>query len=43
MTDEEIKEKATELTIKNVTDGKNKYFSLGFYHAIRGMRNPLES
>ena len=25
------KEKATELTIKNVTDGKNKYFSWGFY------------
>lgn len=24
-------EKAKELTIKNVTDGKNKYFSLGFY------------
>ena len=31
MTDEEIKEKANELTIKNVTDGKNKYFSWGFY------------
>ena len=31
MTDEIIKEKATELAIKNVTDGKNKYFSLGFY------------
>lgn len=28
MTDEE---KAQELTIKNVTDGKNKYFSWGFY------------
>ena len=28
MTDEE---KAKELTIKNVTDGKNKYFSWGFY------------
>ena len=28
MTDEE---KARELTIKNVTDGKNKYFSWGFY------------
>ena len=24
-------EKAKELTIKNVTDGKNKYFSWGFY------------
>ena len=24
-------EKARELTIKNVTDGKNKYFSWGFY------------
>ena len=28
MTEEE---KAQELTIKNVTDGKNKYFSWGFY------------
>lgn len=31
MNKEEITEKAQELTIKNVTDGKNKYFSLGFY------------
>lgn len=31
MTKEEITEKAQELTIKNVTDGKNKYFSWGFY------------
>ena len=31
MNKEEITEKAQELTIKNVTDGKNKYFSWGFY------------
>lgn len=31
MDKEEITEKAQELTIKNVTDGKNKYFSWGFY------------
>ena len=30
MTEEEITEKAQELTINNVTDGKNKY-SYGFY------------
>lgn len=31
MNKEEITEIAQELTIKNVTDGKNKYFSWGFY------------
>lgn len=31
MNKEEITEKAQKLTIKNVTDGKNKYFSWGFY------------
>lgn len=31
MNKEEITEKAQVLTIKNVTDGKNKYFSWGFY------------
>lgn len=31
MNEDEITEKAQELTIKNVTDGKNKYFSWGFF------------
>ena len=31
MTKDEITEKAQELTIKNVTDGKSKYYSWGFY------------
>lgn len=31
MNKDEMKEKAQELTIKNVTDGKSKYYSWGYY------------
>lgn len=41
MNKDEITEKAQELTIKNVTDGKNKYFSWGFMTKIESEFNRL--